>query len=74
VGIERFITLSILTTLGGCLIMLIVLTVADGFAMGLYAGIMTFGNIILPTSGAVLIYKLIKARTTLGGKHKTIIF
>jgi hypothetical protein len=53
--------------------MFIVLTVMDSFGMGMYAGIMTFGNILLPTLGAVLIYKSIKQKTILNNEIGTII-
>lgn len=62
---KQVIKLTLLTTIGSCIIMFILLIIVDSFGMGLYASILTFGNILLPTLGAVLIYKLIKAKTTL---------
>lgn len=54
--------------------MLIVLTIADSFGMGLYAGLLTFGNILLPTLGAVIIYSFIKRWTTFTRILPTLVF
>jgi hypothetical protein len=56
----RIILLTLLADLGSCITMLIYFTVLDSFGMGLYAGVLTFGNILIPTIGAVLLFKLIK--------------
>ena len=40
--------------------MFIYLWLADSFGMGLYGGLLTFGNILIPTLAAVLIYLLLK--------------
>ena len=52
--------------------MFLALTIVDNFAMGLYAGLLTFGNILLPTLGAVAIFILIKGWTTLVNIAQTI--
>ena len=54
------IKLTLLSTLGSCLVMFLVYTITDGLGYGIYAGIWTFGNVILPTVGAVIIYLMIK--------------
>lgn len=69
----KVIKLTLLTDISSCLIMLIVFTLSDNIGTGLYAGILTFGNILLPTLGAVLIYKLIKDKTTSKNEIGTII-
>jgi flagellar biosynthesis protein FlhB len=56
----RIILLTLLADIGSCITMLIYFTVLDSFGMGLYAGVLTFGNILIPSIGAVLLFKLIK--------------
>jgi hypothetical protein len=66
----RFIKLTFLTDVVSCILILILGTIRDSFVFGLYTGLLTFGNILLPTAGGVLIYKLIKDKTTL----KTVLY
>lgn len=70
---EKIIKLTILTVIGGCIVMFIYRSVIDTIAMGLYAGIFTIGNILFPSFGGVLIYKLIKGKTSFKNVITTII-
>ncbi len=54
------IKLTLLTTLGSCLVMFLIYSVTDGLGNGIYAAFWTFGNVILPTVGPVAIYLMIK--------------
>jgi hypothetical protein len=54
------VTLTLLSALGSCIVMFLVYSILDGLGYGIYAGVYTFGNVILPTVGAVVIYLMIK--------------
>ena len=69
----RIIKLTLLADIFSCFMMFIYLTIVDSFGMGLYAGILTFGNILIPTLGAVIIFTLINRRTTISNPIQTIV-
>ena len=56
----RIISLTLLADIGSCLTILIYFWLADSFGMGFYVGLLTFGNILIPTLAGVLIYLLLK--------------
>jgi ATP/ADP translocase len=69
---KRIITLTLMSDIGGCLAMLLFFTITDNWGIGLYAGVMTFGNILLPTLIAVLIYQIVKNKTKFDNHFLTI--
>ena len=69
----RVIKLILLANLGSCITVIIIITIANSFKVGLSVGLLTFGNIFLPTIGAVLVYFLIKRRTTLPSTVVTLV-
>lgn len=68
----RIITLTLLTDLSCCIVLFIVGAIIHDFATGCYIAVMSLGNILLPTLGAVLIYTVIKGWTRLKSTFKTI--
>ncbi|HEY0056899.1 MAG TPA: hypothetical protein VGB63_16230 [Pedobacter sp.] len=70
----RIIKLTILTDIGSCIAMFIVLTFSYSFGMALYGGILTFGNIMLPTLVAALMYRMIKHKIVFKTDINKIIF
>ena len=68
----RIIKLTLLADISSCFVMFIFLTFVDSFGMGLYAGILTFGNILLPTLLAVIIFTLINRKTKVANPLLTI--
>ena len=71
--IGHLIKLTLTTDIISCIIVLFLGTITDDLGMGLYAGLLTFGNILLPTLGAVLIFLSIKKKLTLASAIPSII-
>ena len=69
----KIIKLTLLTDLGCCVLMLIIFTTGESFGMGLYVSILIFGYILIPTIIAVLLFLLIRKKTTLKTPLKTIL-
>jgi hypothetical protein len=69
---KRIITLTLLSDIGVGLAMLIFFSITDSWGIGLYAGILTFGNILIPTLIAVLIFQLVKKTTNFDNPLLTI--
>ena len=62
---KQVIKLTLLASLSSCIIMVVIWTITNSYKMALSVGLLTFGNILLPTLGAVLIYFTVKRWTTL---------
>lgn len=60
----RIITLTILSDIGGCIAMLVYYALSHSLEKGIILGIFTFGNVLFPTLITVLMFQLIKGRTT----------
>ncbi len=69
----RILKLTLFTDLASCVLVFLLFSFKGDFAYALYAGILTFGNIFLPTLGAVLIYITINGKTTIVKKIEKII-
>ena len=69
----KIIKLTLLTDLGCCVLMLIIFTTGESFGMGLYVSILIFGYILIPTIIAVLLFLLLRKKTTLKTPLKTIL-
>jgi len=69
---KQIIKLTLLADFSSSIIILILYTFTDNFGIGLYFSISTFCNILFPTLFAVLVYKFLKRKTTLGNVIGTI--
>lgn len=69
----KIIKLTLLTDLGSCILMLIIITTGESFVVGLYVSIHFFGYFLIPTIIAVLLFLLLRKKTTLKTPLKTIL-
>ena len=69
----QIIKLTLLADICSCFVIFIYLTIVDSFGAGVYAGILTFGNILLPTLVAVIIFTLVNRRTKIANPLQTIV-
>ncbi|EMR01172.1 hypothetical protein [Cesiribacter andamanensis] len=70
---EQLIRLTLLAAIGGCFAMFIFVSATEGLAMGVLAGLMSFGNIILPTLLAVVLHRLLTAKIGLQNDIGTVL-
>jgi len=69
----RILKLTLFTDLASCVLVFLLFSLKGDFGTALYAGILTFGNILLPTLAAVLIYIAINSKTIVEKKIEKII-
>ena len=58
VFVGKIVILTLMTNLWVCILLLIGYAIAEGIQSGVYVALMSFGNILIPTWIAVLIYAL----------------